>query len=202
MAEFIKAYKKLEVIDISKFKDDWVIIDNFPSYKINSNGIVININTNKILKHNINNGYYDVTLIKNKKHYRVKIHRLLANAFIPKIKDKPYIDHIDGNRLNNSISNLRWVDAYDNYHNTITETKTKKAIDKYNKINKSIKLKSIDKFGNVIIYDSISEAAKVVNGDSGTISAICSNKIKYSKGRPYKSITHKGYKWKYLYGKF
>lgn len=187
MAEFIKAYKKLEVIDISKFKDDWVIIDNFPSYKINSDGIVININTNKILKHNINNGYYDVTLIKNKKHYRVKIHRLLANAFIPKIKDKPYIDHIDGNRLNNSISNLRWVDAYDNYHNTITETKTKKAI---------------DKFGNVIIYDSISEAAKAVNGDSGTISAICSNKIKYSKGRPYKSITHKGYKWKYLYGKF
>lgn len=150
MAEFIKAYKKLEVIDISKFKDDWVIIDNFPSYKINSDGIVININTNKILKHNINNGYYDVTLTKNKKHYRVKIHRLLANAFIPKIKDKPYIDHIDGNRLNNSIS----------------------------------------------------EAAKAVNGDSGTISAICSNKIKYSKGRPYKSITHKGYKWKYLYGKF
>lgn len=75
---------------------------------------------------------------------------MLANAFIPKIKDKPYIDHIDGNRLNNSIS----------------------------------------------------EAAKAVNGDSGTISAICSNKIKYSKGRPYKSITHKGYKWKYLYGKF
>lgn len=66
---------------------------------------------------------------------------MLANAFIPKIKDKPYIDHIDGNRLNNSISNLRWVDAYDNYHNTITETKTKKAIDKYNKINKSIKVK-------------------------------------------------------------
>lgn len=200
MADFDKAYKILEVIDISKFKDDWVIIDNFPSYKINSDGIVININTNKVLKQSINNGYYDVTLTKNKRHYRIKIHRLLANAFIPKIKDKPYVDHIDGNKLNNSIDNLRWVNPYENYHNVVTEAKTKTSIIKYNKVNKSVKVKAIDKSGNVTIYNSIGDAAKAVNGDTGTISAICSNKIKYSKGRPYKSITHKGYKWRYLYG--
>lgn len=200
MADFNKAYKILEVIDISKFKDDWVIIDNFPSYKINSDGIVININTNKVLKQSINNGYYDVTLTKNKRHYRIKIHRLLANAFIPKIKDKPYVDHIDGNKLNNSIDNLRWVNPYENYHNVVTEAKTKTSIIKYNKVNKSVKVKAIDKSGNVTIYNSIGDAAKAVNGDTGTISAICSNKIKYSKGRPYKSITHKGYKWRYLYG--
>lgn len=200
MAEFTKAYKKLEVVDISKFKNDWIIIDNFPSYKINSDGIVININTNKVLKHCINNGYYDVTLTKNKRHYRIKIHRLLANAFIPKVEDKPYIDHIDGNKLNNSIDNLRWVDSYDNYHNVITEAKTKNSIIEYNKVNKSVKVKAIDKFGNVTIYDSIGDAAKAVNGDTGTISAICSNKIKYSKGYSYRPITHKGYKWRYLYG--
>lgn len=200
MAEFTKAYKKVELKPIIDIDDEWVVIKNFPNYVINRKGKIFNTSTNKFLKYGINNGYYDVTLTKNKRHFRVKIHRIIAETFIDNIDNKPYIDHIDGDKLNNDINNLRWVTPYENNHNYITRKTHVSAIVNYNKINKSRKIESIDSNGNIKVYNSISEAAKVVNGDTGTISTICSNKIKYSKGHPYRQVLHKGYKWRYLYG--
>ena len=50
-----------------------------------------------------------VDLYENNKGKKRTVHRLVAEAFIPNPDNKPTVDHIDGNRTNNSISNLRWA---------------------------------------------------------------------------------------------
>lgn len=65
-------------------------------------------------------GYLNVILCKNGKGTLLKVHRLVAIAFIPNPKNKPHIDHINTIKTDNNINNLRWVTAKENLKNTIT----------------------------------------------------------------------------------
>ena len=69
----------------------------------------------KILKQGFNmNGYPTVSLRKNGKAKTHTVHRLVSEAFIPNPENKKYIDHIDANRANANIENLRWVTQKEN----------------------------------------------------------------------------------------
>ena len=59
-------------------------------------------------------GYLRVYLSKNGKRKHHKVHRLVARAFIPNPENKPQVNHIDGNKKNNSITNLEWVTDTEN----------------------------------------------------------------------------------------
>lgn len=59
-------------------------------------------------------GYPFVTIWRNGKKRKCTIHRLVAGAFIPNPEDKPQVNHIDGNKDNNRVSNLEWVTAAEN----------------------------------------------------------------------------------------
>lgn len=89
----------------------WNVIKTNENYSINELGEVKNNKNNKIIKPFINkkNGYKTVDLWKDNKCKKYTIHRLLAEHFIDNPENKPTIDHKDGNRLNNSIENLRWA---------------------------------------------------------------------------------------------
>ncbi len=90
---------------------NWKKIKTNDNYSINEVGEVRNDKTNKILTPFINkqNGYKYVDLWKNNKCKKYALHRLIAEAFIPNPENKTTVDHKDGNRLNNSLDNLRWA---------------------------------------------------------------------------------------------
>jgi len=62
-------------------------------------------------------GYLALNLSINSKPKKMLVHRLIALTYIPNPENKPHIDHIDRNTLNNHISNLRWVTQLENNQN-------------------------------------------------------------------------------------
>ena len=78
-------------------------------YQISEDGTIINRLSGNVLRGNINShGYIAVSLYKNGMRKTHKLHRLLAIAFIPNPNDYECVNHIDGNKLNNSLRNLEW----------------------------------------------------------------------------------------------
>lgn len=63
--------------------------------------------------------YLHVGLYQNGKQKVKRVHRLVAEAFIPNPDNKPYINHIDGNRQNNDVSNLEWCTQAENVWHSI-----------------------------------------------------------------------------------
>ena len=93
-------------------------IDDYDNYEVSNFGNVRNTNTNRILKQCKNNrGYLYVSLSKNGIGKKFSIHNLIALHFIPNPENLREIDHINQDKANNSISNLRWISPSNNCRN-------------------------------------------------------------------------------------
>ena len=102
-------------------EEEYRIIKGFDNYSVSNFGNVRNNKTLKILKQGLNNNGYKIVCIINNdsnKPKTNKVHRLVAQAFsIPNPLNKELINHIDGNKLNNNINNLRWASRIDTGNN-------------------------------------------------------------------------------------
>lgn len=87
----------------------WKDIEGFEGkYQVSSWGRIRSVNG--ILKTYENKkGYLKIGLYKNGKYHKRRINRLVAQAFIPNPYDLPQVNHMDGNKRNNSVTNLEWV---------------------------------------------------------------------------------------------
>ena len=98
----------------------WKDIKGYPDYQISTFGRVWNKKTNhyvSIWKHS--HGYLMVKVKAiNGKWKRELVHRLVALTFIPNPNHYPQVDHINRDRTDNNVSNLRWVDNSTNQRNT------------------------------------------------------------------------------------
>lgn len=90
-------------------------IKDYENYIIYDNGDIYNNTTQKMLKGSIGeHGYKYYRLSKNGKKKMFYAHRLVAEHFLPNPNNLPVVNHIDGNKLNNSVTNLEWVSYSEN----------------------------------------------------------------------------------------
>lgn len=84
-------------------------------YKVTRDGKLYSVKSKRFIGHLNAYGYYRASLQVGKYKYKTFfIHRLVAEAYIPNPENKPYINHIDGNKTNNCVSNLEWCTPQEN----------------------------------------------------------------------------------------
>jgi len=100
-------------------KEEWIDIKGYEGkYRISNMGRIWSIHKNDVMDRNPScTGYISVGLWKNNKQTVYRVHRLVAEHFINNPNNLPMVDHIDGVRHNNIISNLRWVNQEENQKN-------------------------------------------------------------------------------------
>lgn len=172
---------------------EWRKIKKNNNYSVNDFGEIRNDKTNHTMKKQLNksNGYFYVDLYKNGKKQKCTVHRLVAEAFIPNPENKLTVDHIDANRQNNKVSNLRWATYKEQNEriNKIGVRSQKIKVTHYLEERKKrggghIKWLAPDK---ELIFNRISDVAKYFELSIGNISLLL-KKRKYRKKRKNKGI--------------
>ena len=156
-------------------------------YKVNNVGDVLSIarkgnwrGNHLLVPSNDGNGYRQVNICKNGKLKSVKVHRLVAEAFIPNPYNLPCVNHKDENKENNRVENLEWCDyVYNaNYGTGIERSKEKRFGDRFVVIN----------LDTGEVYQTPKDASRATGIHNDSISRVCKGKSK----------TAGGYRWRYL----
>lgn len=99
----------------------WLANIGFRHYWVTWDGRVFSDITATYLVGNMSfDGYLRVLLKRDSGGYiTIGVHRLVAMAYIPNPYSKPEVNHIDGNKLNNRVDNLEWVDGWENVEHAL-----------------------------------------------------------------------------------
>lgn len=144
----------------------------------------------RILKNAINKyGYHFVYLSKNNNCKPYTIHRLVALAFIPNIENKKEVNHKNGIKSDNKVSNLEWCTCHENILHAYKIGLKKSAIPKVKMRKYAARVGAYHKNNKLFrVFDSILDAERKLNIKNSNIVACC-------KGR---QKTAGGYIWKYI----
>lgn len=149
--------------------EEWKQIRTLPEYEISNKGRVRKRSTGQIMVLSYNGGYARITISKH-------IHRLVAEAFIEKPDEtRTWVDHIDGNRSNNDVSNLRWVTPSENTTAYGYKSRIK---------NKKRQVLAIHSDGRTILFNSRQECAEYFGCSD---SEVVYNKV-YQKHSPKRRL--------------
>lgn len=141
----------------------------FGLYTVCDTGKVFNTVSLKIIKKHIIKGYECVFLYENKKAKYRAMHRLIAELFIPNPNNYRFINHKDGNKLNNNVENLEWCTSKQNMQHAFNNNLIK--------TNKKVIQKDLE--GNILnIYESLLKACYATQTPASNISACCNFKRK------------------------
>jgi hypothetical protein len=145
-------------------------VKNFENYEISNFGYVKSKKTGKRLKVSYDKrGYERVGIYLNGKKKTITMHRLVAFNFIDNPQNKAQVNHIDGNKVNNTASNLEWVTCQENIvhanANGLFKEKNKAISEKMRNRLKGISFnhKNVIDLYTGILYHSLTEACKIYN---------------------------------------
>ena len=125
--------------------------------------------------------YNSVVLKVDGKKHCVRVHRLVATAFLCNPNNYRCVDHIDGDKTNNYISNLRWCSDEINQNNPVTREKQRRTLILKKSKFAPKKVVGIKKDGSIVIYNTICESKKDGYIQS-MISECCNGKRKHHHG--------------------
>lgn len=99
--------------------EEWKNIKNYEGiYQVSNYGRIKNQKTGRIRKLVLSDRYYEIVLSKNGRSKLFKVHRLVAEAFVPNPLNKKTVNHLDNNHLNNCVDNLVWATQQENVCHT------------------------------------------------------------------------------------
>ncbi len=154
-------------------------------YKVSNWGKILNLNYRNTGKERLvktsedKDGYLQVKLRKNGEYKTCKVHRLIAQTFIPNPEGKPEVNHIDEDKTNNRVDNLEWKWHKDNINHGTHNERIAKALSK--------KVLQLSLSGELIReWSSTMECGR--NGfNQGAVAACCRGKL----------LQYKGFLWRY-----
>lgn len=189
--EFIEIWR-----DIPKYSDLYQV-SNLGNIRSKDKLIKCPINGKRLLKSKLlsqqttPSGYKRVTFRIQGKSYNYFVHRLVAEVFCKNTNNKPVVNHIDSDPLNNVYYNLEWCTQSENISHSYNKGRSKSPkswVGKFGKNhNKSKTVIQYDLDGNFIAeYGSGMEAERVTGIPQSSISAVITNKQKQTKGYVFK----------------
>lgn len=106
---------KLYNLSLENNKGRWRDIEGYPNYEISESGVIRTKSNGQLRKTKLDkDGYEEVVLFKDGKRYYLKVHRLVASAYL-EVREGAYeVNHIDRNRTNNNIENLEYMTREEN----------------------------------------------------------------------------------------
>ena len=171
---------------------EWRIINGFPDYSVSECGNIRNNNTLKVLVDSTaGSGYRKVTLCRYGKHFTKYVHRLVVEAFIPNNLNKPEVNHIDGNKKNNSVNNLEWATRSENsFHafNVLDSTEARRKMSQKRKGGLSYAARKVIRLEDGKIYECVVDAANDIGVHRTCVGEVCRGTQNSTGGYHYKYL--------------